>query len=242
MTVVAASADQLERMRSDADAFEAYVRGAVSAAVLQRHAFWSELVSPRDVGAMRAVLTAALESAGITRLAQENEQANANAVKFARVVAGLNAGQFEVAHRMADEKSDALTLGIVRAGSIPHSLQLWPLVPVIVVGAVLYGAWVLVDAWLSMRTLEAQSDALRAKTQAAVSDAVARVGAQDPQAAAALAEALERANNAAAGVHPGLLDKLAGAVADVGAGVRDSSGLLLAFGLAWLWSRRKKAA
>jgi hypothetical protein len=217
-------------MSRDAAAFQAYAVGDVCAAVLSRYAHWQVL----------RLATFPSSGALPTNIVSENELADANAVKFAKLLAGLNAGQLEIAHRMNDE-GGSLVLGIVRAGSIPHSLALWPIVPVIVVGAVLYGAWVLADAWLSMRTLEAQSDSLRAKTQAAVSDAVARAGAQSPQAAAMLADALERANNAASGVQPGLLDKLAGAVADVGTGIRDSSGLLLLLGAAWLWSRRGAA-
>lgn len=241
MDVVAASAEQLAAMRRDASEFQAYALGPVSTAVLRRYAFWRELVSPRSVGANSQTITDALQAAGIVSVIHENDQADDAAVKFAQAVKLLNAGALELAHH-TDERGQVLQLGVVRAGSIPTTLQLWPIVPVIVVGAALYGAFVLFDAWLSMRTLEAQSDQLRAKTQAAVSDAVTRAGAQSPQAASMLADALERANNAAAGVQPGLLDRLAGAVSDVGSGIRDSSGLLLLVGAAWLWSRRKRAA
>lgn len=226
MAVVAASADQLAAMRRDASDFQAYVLGPVTRSVLGRYAFCQSLEALR-------------ESIPANLLA-EHDQANANAVTFARTVRGLNADALELAHHMDDEQGSVLTLGIVRKGAIPTTLSLWPIVPVIVIGAAAYGVWVLLDAWLSVRTLEAQNDALRAKTTAAVTAAIA--AAPSPAAAEAMADALERANNAANNVQPGLLDKLAGAASEVGKSVRDSSALLLLVGAAWLWSRRKAAA
>jgi hypothetical protein len=241
MPVAPANAEQLAAMSRDADAFQAYALGPCASAVLARYAFWQELTQYRNVGAADATLSAALQSAGIVALIQEHEAQNAAAVKFAQVVAALNRKQLELAHWSSDEQNDgALTLGIVRAGSIPTELG-WAFVPVIVIGVAAVGLWVVVNAWLSVRQLEAQNDALRAKTQAAVSNAVASVGVKDPQAARMLADALERANAAASGVQPGMLDKLAGAVGDAGRGLQDNATLLLLLGAAWAFSRRRAA-
>ncbi|MGV1080695.1 MAG: hypothetical protein ACOYD1_12760 [Candidatus Nanopelagicales bacterium] len=236
MPVVAASADQLAAMRRDADSFQAYALGPASAAVLARYAFWQELAPVTTYQAGAAELVGA-------DVVSANHAADDAAVKFAQAVAGLNSGALELAHHLdAEQNGGPLTLGIVRAGTIPKTLGMWPLVPVIVVGAALYGGWLLVNAWLSVRAIEAQNDALRAKTSAVVTDAIARAGAQNPAAARALADAFERANNAAQNVQPGLLDKLAGIGSNVAEGLLDNSTLLLLLGGAWLWSRRKAAA
>lgn len=235
MPIVAASAEQLAAMRRDASEFQAYALGPASRAVLARYAFFLEL--------RRATLAGGAHLPIDPSVTAENLAADDAAVKFAQGVAGLNDGTLELAHWSDSEQPGAaLTLGIVRAGSIPHTLAMWPIVPVIVIGVAAYGTWLLVNAWLSVRTLEAQSDALRVKTAAAVTDAVARAGAQSPQAAAMLADALERANNAANNVQPGVLDALARGVSSVGGAVRDSGWLLLLLGGAWLYSRRKKRA
>ncbi len=230
MTVAAASAEQLAAMRRDASDFQAYVLGRAATAVLARYAFWEVLylgASPGD--------------AGLADVTAQNLAADVAARSFAKVVAGLNDGSLELVHSTESEQGSQLTLGVMRANAVPKSLGMWPIVPIIIIGAAAYGGWVLVNAWLSVRKLEAENDALRARTAAAVSAAVVRVGATDPQAAAQLADALERANNAASNVQPGLLDKLAGAVGDVGKGVRDSAGIFLLLGAAWLWSRRRAA-
>lgn len=229
MPVAPANAEQLAAMRRDADAFQAYALGPCASAVLARYAFYESICKSAPQSLSQALI-------------DENAAADAAAVKFAQAVAALNTGKLELAHWSAQEQNaGALTLGVVRAGSIPRELGLWPIVPVIVIGVAAVGVWLVVNAWLSVRQLEAQSDALRAKTQAAVSLAVTQAGARDPAAATVIAAALERANAAASGVQPGLLDKLAGAVGDVGGGLRDNATLLLVLGAAWAFSRRRAA-
>lgn len=225
MQLVPASSEQLEELRASAAAFESFVRGAATAAVLRRYAWWSEL---RSEG--RAL--------GIDVAAQDD--ADRQAVAFAQVVRGLDHAELELVGWQGER--GALTLGVVRRGTVPGALGLWPLVSVVVVGAVLTAAWVLVDAWLSARTIEAKSDALRAQAQAQATAAIA--AAPDADAADKLARALERANRAAAGVQPSLLDKLAGYAAsatDVVGGGLGGGGLLILFGL-WYWSQRKRVA
>jgi hypothetical protein len=226
MPVIAASAEQLAAMRRNAAEFQAYALGPVANAVLGRYAFYEAICKTHP-----HVLPPALQA--------DNATADVAAVRFAQAGQGLDSGKLELAHHTESEQGGELTLGIVVAGSVPSSLELWPLVGVIVVGAALVGTWLLVDAWLSVRALESQSDALRAKTAAAVTDAIARANPADAQA---IASALERANNAANNVQPGLLDRLASAAGDVTTAVRDSSWLLLALGGYWLWSRRRRAA
>ena len=190
-------------------------------AVLRRYAYWQVLRDVRipgvDVGAQ--------------------EELDRAAVTFARVVHALNAGAFQLA-AWSDERGK-LTLGVVQRGGKDSELGLWPLIPLVVAGgAAAYGGWILVDAWLAVRALEARTDAARAQAQVAATAAVA--AAPNAEAAAKIADALERANRAAANVQPGLLDRLAGAAGAISQTVKDSSGtaLLVLAGL-WLWSRRR---
>jgi hypothetical protein len=235
--VVPASAEQSRAMTSSARELEPYARGQATLAVLRRYAYWQSLVSSAQPYGGVALLAKLVGG----DLVNANDNADFAASQFASVLRGLDDGSLELVGWVESASSTDVTLAVTKAGLIARPLGFWPLVPVLVVGALVVGAGVyLANAWVAMRAVEANADALRAQTQAKVTAAVAGVAAQDPQAAAALADALERANNAAAGVQPGLLDQLAKGLANVTAPLRDagSSGLLVLAAL-WYFATRK---
>lgn len=228
MEIIPATAEQRAEIGAARDALERYVRGAVTNAIVQRWAFWRSL---EQSGAARAAAP----------LAGAHAAADEDARRFAGLLRGLNTGALELVPwaEPREQGYGTIRLGVARTGA----LGLFQLVPVLIIAAaaaVASGVFVLADLWLEARKLEAEASNLRAKTAAQITSTVAQVAQQDPHSAAALADALARANQAATAARPSLLDQLVGAI---GTALPSSSGLgwLGWAALAWLFLRRRSA-
>jgi hypothetical protein len=202
-----------------------------------RHAAFVTTLASR--GQAAAVLGAELAGRNVDLLAVDRA--------YGQLLAGLRGGRYVVVPWQVQGEGGALgavQLGIAQAGN--SNLGQWAaLVPVIVRVAVQVvagvGAWVIANAWTHAKELEAKAEQTRADTQAKVSAAVTSLAATDPSAANALADALTRANNAAAGIQPGALDRI---IDMLEGGARGASSffennllLIIALGL-WAMSRR----
>ena len=219
---------QARAVRASVATLERYIRGPVTLAVLRRYAFWHALQQT-------------LPGAAATLAAEHREQ-DELAQRFAALLRGLDAGTLQVLPwREATEGPAVLRLGVVPAGAIGAGTLGFPILAVIAVGAAAVGAWVLLDAWLAARKLEANTDALRAKTQAEVTRAVTQLSATDPMGARQLANALTAANRAAANVQPGILERIGETVDKITETVSDNSSWLLALAAVWLFGRRRHA-
>lgn len=222
--VRAATPAEIVSLRSATATFQQYA-SAVSRAVAARFAYWESLV---DTAADFAVDPADIIGAELT---QRNVAANEVARKWALVVRALDAGEAQLA-AWSETEGGSLHLGVVRRDTL--TLQGWPLVPLIVVGALSVGAWMIADAWLTARTIEADALLLRSQTEAAASKAVVEASRTNPQAAAVLADALKRASSQASQPASSVFDRLLGASGQSTVGI----GLILA--ALWLLSRKGK--
>src|SRR4029077_8362420 len=81
--------------------------------------------------------------------------ADAAARKYATMVSGLRSGELELQPWIATESGAELNLAVVVKGYAQRSLGLWPIVPLLIIGAVVGAGVYLTHAWLSLRTLEA---------------------------------------------------------------------------------------
>lgn len=214
--IIAATPDQVAAMRANAQAFYDYAQ-QVSRAVTARWAYWNTLTriansygyTPEQLLLMGAS-AGAYDQKTATRIANDNAGADNNAKSWARAVMALDSGRAELA-TWTDDKQ--LHLGAVVKGTLPRPLELWPLLPIIVGAGLIaagVGTWLLVDAWLDARTIEAEAARTHAETQKAATDAVAAIGAKmGPEAAKLLADAIAKANGAAQQPPQGILSQLA---------------------------------
>lgn len=242
--IIAATPQQVEAMRANASAFYSYAQ-QVTRAVTARWAFWNTITriansygyTPEQLLQMGAA-AGAFSPETAARIANDNAAADNTAKSWARAIGALDAGQAELA-AWSDDKQ--LNLGVVVKGTLPRPLEMWPILPIIVGAAAIaagVGAWLLIDAWLDARTIEAGTARVHAETQKAITDAVAAMGAKmGPQAAALLADALAKANAAAQQPPSGIMDQLrqmaGGAIQTVTehTGAVASGGLLILLGL-----------
>jgi hypothetical protein len=217
-----ATAAELRELAASADALEAYITGPMALATGRALDFW-----------------AALDARARARLANDTRAANqelaSRAGQLASIYRGLRSGALELAGWQPPEQE--LRLGVVRAGQ----LGMWPVVAVIAVGAVIAaGVWVVLDLWAEARKLEAEADLVRARTAADVQATVAKVAQTDPAAATDLARALAKAQGAANAATGGWLSRVGDALATGAETAFSSTGVLLALGALWFWSRGRR--
>jgi hypothetical protein len=162
---------------------------------------------------------------------------NANADKHARewgkLIRALNRGEAElVGWTEALPESGAVTaadlhLGVVKAGSLPKGVGVFPLIPVLVVAAgalASVGTWLVADAWTQAQLIEAEALKVDAENRAVITAAItAAPTLADKQA---LSAAYEKANKAASAAQPASWLEQLKEIAGAGAG-----GL---FGSPWL--------
>lgn len=249
MPATPADASQLAAIKAAGQQLEQQMLGPTALAVVRRWAFWDSLRQSADSAGLKA--SDIYDLLGVP-LARANIAADKDAQGFALLVGALNNGQAKLAAwAITNEQGQPgpLQLGIVKSGVDPSTLGQWQALPIILrIGAqaaLAIGSWIVVNAWTHAKELEAGADQTRANTQAAISSAITKAAAQNPQAGAMLADALSRANTAASGAQPGLLDSIADSIRSVGAGVGQAASsfggtalLLLGF---WLFSRRRRA-
>jgi hypothetical protein len=241
MSYAAASPAELSQLQAGVQQLEAYMRGQVARVIAARYAFWQALRAQASQSLLEQLVG--------PELVTLNAQADHNAAEFGKLLRGLDSGELKLAAWTQQSESGAtspLQLGIVRQGTDPGQLGQWQLLAPIIVrtalqATVAVGSWVLANAWLTSKQLEAQADKVKADTASKITAAVSSVAKQDPAAARALADALGKANDAANSATPGLLDQIGGALRDVtqtmhdvGAGVRESGGEIVFLLLAWL--------
>lgn len=221
-----ATPQQIVELRRASTQFEAYA-SQVSRAVVGRYLFWASLKQDTARAGVSAAQLVGPE------LAQVHERADAAARQWATVIRSLDTGRAQLAGWTVPGEAgpQALRLGVVVAGTLPTSLSLFPLVPIIVyavAGGLAVGTWLLTDAWLDARKLEAETGLIVATTRSKISATIAAIAATNPAAAAAVADAVVKANaSAGAPQTKGILDKLADLVPDL-----PSAGDLS--GLAWI--------
>jgi hypothetical protein len=227
--VVPATQEQVRASLQDAQAFEAFAP-SVNAAVVRRWLWLRTLLGERGTWAGFGMLDM-----------KANERADRSAELWAQAVTALERGQAELAPTSKDG-GRTLALGVVVRGTLPATLQAWPIVPLVVLAVAAVGTWLLVDAWLSARTIEAEAAKLHAQNQAAVTAAIAR--AKTPADAKMLADALAKANAAVKAPSTGILDRIAqgiGSAFEAAGEAAAKSGTEIAIGvalLAWALSRR----
>lgn len=227
--VIAATQEQVSATLKEGARFEAYAP-QVNAAVVARWVWFNKLAAETPVGLRRGLLDL-----------QANERANKTAQLWAQTMRALELGQAELCANSPDG-GRTLLLGVVRTGTLPATLQAWPIVPLVVLAVAAVGTWLLVDAWLTARTIEAEASKLHAQNQAAVTAAIAR--AKTPADAKVLADAFAKANASVKAPSGGILDRIAQGIGDAFEAAGDlaaKSGTDIAIGvalLAWALSRR----
>lgn len=161
-------------LAAQAAAIEKFIRGQCSVSCARFAGTWSALrpfaaVLPSNLGAECDALTGEI-------------------TKFAAVVAGLQAGRFELCAWQSAPGS--FRIGVVKKGSVPHDGMGWAIVPIIVIGVAVVGVWILADLYLKSRELEAAAHVKQAELQQQMTHAIASAPAdQRDQLAAALARA-----------------------------------------------------
>jgi len=225
---------QLVQVRAGAAELERAMTGEVALAVARRWAFARSL----ERSATAAGVSLALLSPAVARA---NAEADQHARAWAAMLAGLRTGALVLLpwSQRTEAGLGPVHYGVARAGA----LGVWQLVPALIVGAaaaLASAGWLLSNAWLSARAVQAEADKIRAQTAAAVSGAITEAAKTSPAAAAQLAQALDQANRAAAGAQPSILNSLAGAVDATAFTVRESGPWLVLAGLYLLGRRRGK--
>lgn len=232
--VVPATQEQVAAALKDGQRFESYAP-QVNAAVVRRW-LWFNTLAFENVGLRRGLLDL-----------QANERANKSAEIWAQAMRALELGRAELCPTSKDG-GRTIALGVVQRGTLPETLQVWPVLPLVVLAVGAVGVWLLADAWLTARTIEAEALRLHAENQAAVTKAIA--SAKTPADAQALADALAKANNAvkAPTPAPGIIDQIAAGIGNVfkaaGKAATESGteiALVAAF-LFYAFSRRKGRA
>lgn len=220
--VIAATPQQVQQLRAGAQAFEEYAAG-VSRVVGVRFAYWATL---KAEAARYGINPGEIVGA---QLAAEHDAADAHARQWATTVRALDSGRAQLAGwTVPGETMSALRLGVVQTGTLPITVGVWPIVPILVVaaGAILsVGTWLLGDAWLTARNTEAEAIKLQTQTQAKITAAVIEAGKQSPQAATALADAIAKANASAQQPTSSIFDRLANAIGGAAENLTSGPGL-----------------
>lgn len=212
--ILPANPAQIAQLRAGAASFEQYA-GQVSRVVAARWAYWNTL---KREAARYGVNVAGVVGA---ELATAHDQADVAAGQWAGMVRQLDVGRAQLAAWTVPGELDGgqLRLGVVVAGSIPTNLSLWPIVPIIVYAAgaaISVGTWLLADAWLGARKIEAETARLQAQTQAKITQAVAAAAAQGgPDAAATVADAIAKANASAQQPTASIFDQILGGIGNL---------------------------
>lgn len=197
-----------------ADEIEALLRGRVSASLGSYYVFWRVL--ERTVGG-RVLSIQQLELA--SDLARKIEV-------FSTIVAGLSVGRYSLQlWQWTDRQGRPLqtpTWGVVRTpDDTGLGFAVLPYVVAVVVGAVLSGAFVLADIYLTARKLEAQADLERVRIAQSVSNAIAAASGEERQE---LVDAFAKANDAVVSIKPqSWLDRLGSKVSGIGASITGAS-------------------
>lgn len=226
---VSATPAQAQELQRQAAAFQQYA-GRVSAAVARRYAFFRTLAE--DAARNSVSLSDALPASLITA----NDTATRNAVRWATAVVALDRRTAELAAWTPDNGA-TIKLGVVVAGSIPRSLSAWPIIPILYYGAgaiAAVGVWLLGDAWLDARNIEAEAVRVHAETQAAVTAAIAKASAVNPAYGQMVADSIAKANAATKAPPQGVLASLAESIAtatEAGASMVKAGGGLGGFAL-----------
>ena len=223
--------DQAVALAHNRDALRAYWLGTTMPAVATRWGWWNYLAEQAQSFNVSPSMVVGRDLAAL------NEKLNRDARQYALMVAALGSGRAWVQPwSMPGEAGPVLRLGIARRdgalGAVPALLAAWALAPTILnyaVGAVVAaGTFILADGWLSAREAEAEAAAALATTRAKSAEAVAEVAKVDPQAALALADALNKADMLAAS--PSALDRMmnafAGVAEAVGTTAKEGAGVL----------------
>jgi hypothetical protein len=171
-------------------------------------------------------------------LKTRNSNADKHAREWAALIRALNRGEAELVgwtealpERGPITAAD-LRLGIVKTGSLPKAVGVFPLIPVLVVAAgalASVGTWLVADAWTQAQLIEAEALKVDADNRATITAAItAAPTLADKQA---LAAAYEKANKAASAAQPASwleqLKAIAGAGASSLGGLFDSPWLIL---------------
>lgn len=234
MEVVQANTQQAAALVANAKQLEQFVAAAQST-IAGRYAWWQTV---RNFAGQFDVNLADVLSAELVDL---NAKCDGQARDFATAVLALNNGTAELVGR---EVGNELRLAVAAKGAIPRPLGVWPIVPIILVGAGLVAGVVMMDAWLDMRQAEADAQKAQAANVAKWAELAQKAQAIGPDAMKQLQRVIDAANNAAAQPAGGILAKLARpvtAVVDtVTEAAEDTGGwLVLAVIAAFALSRRK---
>lgn len=173
---VSPSAELAAGLADQAHAIESFVRGPCSESCAAFAGAWLAL---RPLGAVTP------------QLAAECDALIAQIQRFAQVAAGLERGRYQLA--AGQVQPGQYTIGVIKRGAVRSSMAGW--LPIIIVGVVAVGVWVLVDLYLEARKLEAAAAVKRAELQQQMTHAIA---ASPPDQRDQLAAALARANASAA--------------------------------------------
>lgn len=237
MEIIQANESQAAALMQNAKAFELYA-AQVSSRVASRYAWW-EVV--RNFAGRFDVNLADVLGPDLVDL---NAKCDEDARAWATVVKALNGGAAELVGR---EDGGQLKLAVVVKGVLPQPLQAWPLVPLIVVGVIVGGGWLLLDGWLDARKKEADAQMAHEANVAKWAELAAKAQAMGGDAMRQLQTVIDAANGAAASAAAdpnSLLGKLGRGVtavtdAVVGA-VKDTGGMvILAILAAWALSKSK---
>lgn len=244
MQVVNATAAQEAALRTNTDRLQALWASRVLPAVARRWAFWESLMASARRYQVDPALVVGAD------LVRRNDELDRVAMDLMRMARALDQGEAYVQPWALDMGREgaapAIHMGIALRGQGAGDLGLWPLavgiVKFAVWGAVAAAGFVLADGYLDGQAIEAEADLAHAQSRKAAADAIALVGAADPQAAAALADAVAKADLWAA--RPDALDKLADAALGIGRGVGDAASAagdwLPVLAALWFFSQRKR--
>lgn len=218
-----------------ASACEAYIRNEASRDCARFYRLYETLGRDRTIGPFLA--------AGVERdprmqlFVEQLMQTKAEVEALAHLCVGLDTGKYEIAAwKFENEPNSALRLGVWMKGGVPKpaALELFPLLPVIVIVAVGLVAGVLVgaDLYLAARNTAAKADLMRAQAEEKMIEAIAAAPAvQRAPLAAAFQAALNKADP---GAGSGWLTKFGRGLANLATDVVNAQSMLFAGLGEWL--------
>ena len=239
MEIVDANAQQAAALTANAQQLEQVARETAQL-VASRYAWWKvvrEFAGQYDVN---------LSDVVGPELADQNAKCDGLARDFATWFAALNHGTAEL---VARQDASELRLAVVVRGLFARPMGVFPLVPIIIVGAVAGAGWLVWDAWRELELQRTAAQQAHEANQAKWAELAAKAQAMGPDAMKQLQRVIDAANAQAQSPFGQILaplarsvDTLTDAAGSAVSKAADWVPIAVGLGLWWWWSKRGKRA